>query len=85
MKGVFGIQNYIKLKLKYIYIIELAIIVIQIMLVMAVMHNNEQHAVERGKNLIIHDCTPTDFKKKTVSHNSSNKIAAKIGIKIGTN
>lgn len=64
-------------KPKYIYLIELAIISVQIILVIAVMHNNEKHAVERGKHLLCKDCAPKDFKENSGKHKLATKLVDK--------
>lgn len=60
---VFDVKKFYKLK--YIYLIELAIIAVQIMLIVAVMYNNDQNAVARGKHLLY-------------QHSKSNEVEAKI-------
>ena len=59
---VFDVKRFYKLK--YIYLIELAIIAVQIMLVVAVIHNNEQDAVARGKHLLYQQNNADEVKVK---------------------
>lgn len=72
---VFDVKRFYKLK--YIYLIELAIIAVQIMLVIAVMHNNEQDAVARGKHLLYQQNNADEVKVKI----NKQKIAPKLALK----
>lgn len=69
---VFDVKKFYKLK--YIYLIELAIIAVQIMLVVAVMHNNEQDAVARGKHLRYQSNNTNEVKEKI----NKQKLAPKL-------
>ncbi|PCS05252.1 hypothetical protein RU86_GL000911 [Lactococcus piscium] len=64
-------------KFKYIYLIELAIIAVQIMLVVAVMHNNDQDAVARGKYLLDQHDNANEVKVII----NKQKIAPKLALK----
>lgn len=63
--------------LKHIYLIEFAIIVTHILLGMAIMYNDDQLAIQRGRHLLYQKNTTSELTVKSDKHKLATKLVGR--------